>query len=108
MIIDTTLGASVTQAVLNFSSSGTNVVIAGSTGKLTRVLQLFFVVGAASNITFQSEGVGLSGQMNFTGAGSFFMDYLQLPLTCLHSGDDFDIVSSNAVQIGGTIWYIKL
>lgn len=104
--VDATLGASVTQAVVNFSASGNNIVIPGIAGKRIKVLQYFFVIAAATNLTFQSASTPLSGPLDFGSNAADVQDFIQLPLTCL-PGDAFIINSSSAVQVGGTIWYIQ-
>ncbi len=103
---DDTLGAHVTQAPIDFSGSGDNTVISGLLGQVIRVLQFFFVIGAATNLTYKSGANALSGPLDFSSAGAQVQDFIQLPLTC-NSGESFVINSSNAVQVGGTIWYIR-
>ena len=104
---DATLGASVTQAVINFSASGDNIVVAGVAGKLIRVLQYFFVLGGPTNLTFKSSQTALSGPLDYPSAGSDVQDFIQLPLCTLNPGDPFIMNSSSAVQVGGTIWFIR-
>ncbi len=103
---DDTLGPKVTQAVINFSGSGDNTIVTGLLGKVIRVLQFFLVLGAASNLTYKSGTTAISGPLDFTSAGAQVQDFIQLPLTC-NPGDSFVINSSNAVQVGGTIWFIQ-
>lgn len=102
--IDATIGASVQQASVNFSAGGDNVIIVGVTGQRIKVLQFFFVIGAATNLIYKSGTTALTGTMDFTAAGAHVLDYVQLPLTC-NIGDSFLINSSSGVQIGGTIWF---
>lgn len=102
---DATLGASVQQATINFSTSGDNTIVAGTVGKSIKVLQYFFVLASASNLTFKSGSTSLSGPLDYPGAGSDVQDFIQLPLTC-NQGDAFIINSSSAVQVGGTVWFV--
>jgi hypothetical protein len=44
--------------------------------------------------------------MDYSSVGAQVQDFIQLPYTC-NIGDPFIINSSNAVQVGGTIWYIQ-
>lgn len=106
MIVDGTLGPQTLQAVVSFSGSGNNIVVNGTVGKIIKVLQIFFVVGGATNLIFKSGSTALSGTLTMLANGSVVLDYIQLPLNCL-TGDDFVINSSLAVTVGGTIWYIK-
>ena len=103
---DATVGASVTQAPINFSGAGDNIIIGGVAGQRIKVLQFFFVIAAATNLTYKSSTTALSGPLDFSSVGAQVQDFIQLPLTC-NLGDAFIINSSNAVQIGGTIWYIQ-
>jgi len=103
---DATVGASVTQAPINFSASGDNIVIAGVAGQRIKVLQFFFVLAAATNLIYKSGATALSGPMDYSSVGAQVQDFIQLPYTC-NIGDPFIINSSNAVQVGGTIWYIQ-
>lgn len=102
---DDSLGASVQQAPINFSGAGDNTVINGTLGLRIKVLQFFFVIGAATNLTYKSGTTPISGPLDFPGAGAQVQDFIQLPLTC-NLGDSFVINSSNGVQVGGTIWFI--
>lgn len=104
MINDATLGPQTIQAPISFSASGDNVVIAGLFGKQIKVLGFFFTTAAATNIIYKSGSTPLSGTIVFSGNGSQVQDFIQLPLTCL-IGDSFIMNSSNAVIVGGTIWY---
>lgn len=101
---DATVGPTVNQAPLDFSAGGNTTVINGLVGQRIKVLQIFFVVGGATNIQFFSAGNKLTGLMDFQANGSMFMDYIQLPLTC-NEGESFIINLSSGVQLGGTIWY---
>jgi hypothetical protein len=104
---DPTLGASVSQAVINFSASGDNIIVPGVAGQKIKVLQYFFVIAAATNLTFKSGTTAITGPLDFGSNAADVQDFIQLPLTCLNPGDAFIINSSAAVQVGGTIWYIS-
>lgn len=106
MIVDGTLGPQTIQAPISFSASGDNVVILGTVGKIIKVLQLFFVVTGNTSLVFKSGSTALTGTMDMLAHGSVVLDYIQLPLTCA-AGNDFIINSGTAINIGGTIWYIK-
>lgn len=103
---DPTLGASVQQSSVSFSGAGDNTVIAGTLGQRIKVLQFFIVIAGATNLIYKSGTTALTGSMNYPSAGAQVQDFIQLPLTC-NSGDAFIVNSSNGVQIGGTIWFIK-
>jgi hypothetical protein len=102
--LDATIGPLVQQAPINFAASGDNTVIIGAVGKMIKVLQFFYVVAAATNLTFKSGSTPISGPLDFGSNAAQVQDFIQLPLTC-NVGDSFIINSSAAVQVGGTIWY---
>jgi hypothetical protein len=101
---DATIGPEVSQAAVNFSASGDNVVVLGLVGSRIKVLQFFLVFAGATNITYKSGTTPMSGPLSFGSNGAHVLDYMQLPLTC-NPGDSFVINSSAAVQVGGTVWY---
>lgn len=101
---DATVAANVRQAAVSFSASGDNVVITGLPSKQIKVLQFDLVIGAATNLILKSGSTVIGGQMNFSANAAWVKDYFQLPTTC-NPGDNFIINSSNAVQVGGTIWF---
>lgn len=104
-IRDATIGPSASQIPININGLGDNIIVAGTPGKLIKVLQFFFVISAAANITYKSSGIALSGPMSFTANMAHVQDFIQLPLTCVNLGDSFIINLDTAVQLGGTIWY---
>ena len=106
MIVDNTLGAKTIQAPVSFSGLGDNVVIAGTVGKIIKILQIFFVVTGNTSLVFKSGSTALTGTMDMLAHGSITLDYIQIPVTCLVD-DDFIINSSVGINIGGTVWYIK-
>lgn len=103
---DATIGASVSQIPINFSASGDSIIVSGVAGKRIKVLQYFMVIAAATNLTFKSSQTTLSGPLDFGSNAADVQDFIQLPLTC-NPGDPFIINSSNAVQVGGTLWYAQ-
>lgn len=105
--LDATIGPLVQQAVINFNASGDNIVILGVMNQKIKVLQFFYVVAAATNITFKSGSTVLSGPLTYGSNAAQVQDYMQLPLNCNFS-DSFIMNSSSAVQVGGTIWYSQV
>lgn len=103
---DDSLGPGVTQASFSFSASGDNIVITGAAGAVIKVLQFFLVVAAPTSLTYKSgASTILSGPLVFTANAAQVQDFIHLPLTC-RTGDNFVVNSSNAVGIGGTVWYV--
>ncbi len=102
---DDSLGASVQQAVVDFTIAGDNTIVSGVLGQKIKILQFFIVISAATSLIYKSGSTALTGVMDYTGAGAHVQDFIQLPIT-LNSGDSFVINNSNGVQVGGMIWYI--
>lgn len=101
---------SVKNAVINFNSSGDNIVITNlasnpTTGPIN-VYGIIFTVGGATNITFKDGTTALSGAIVFTGNGSSMV--LQIndePYFPVSPGNNFVMNSSNAVQVSGIVYY---
>lgn len=104
---DASVAGSVSQIAVSFSGSGDTTIVTGLSGKEIKVLQWELVIAAATNIILKSGTTVIGGQMNFSANAGYVKDYLQLPLTC-NPGDSFIINSSNAVQIGGTLWFAQI
>jgi hypothetical protein len=107
LIVDATLGPRSIQAPISFSGAGDNIVVTGVAGMYVKVLQFFLVMGGATVLTFKSNASFVSGAMSMLANGSIVLDYIQLPLQTISPGDNFIINSSNAVSVGGVIWYVQ-
>lgn len=94
-------------AAISFSASGDNTVIAAAASGPLNVYGLFFTVAGATNITYKDSVAGaLSGAVVFTGNGSSQTLPLQdEPYYQVQPGSAFLMNNSNAVAVGGTIWY---
>jgi hypothetical protein len=92
--------------VINFNSSGDNTVIATVAGAPLNVYGIVFTVSGATNITFKDNSTALSGSFILTGNGSSFTLPMQdEPWFQILPGDAFIMNSSNAVTVGGMLWY---
>jgi hypothetical protein len=98
-----------TAAAITFSSSGANTIVAGVGGQTIRVMRIFFVnsdVTTATNITIGDTTVtNFSGAFLLQSGGSFNGAASGEPLYVTASGKGFQLNSSAAVQISGTVWY---
>jgi len=94
-------------AAINFSSSGDNVIVSSPTIGPINVYAIFFTVSGATNITFKDTVAGsFSGAVILTGNGSS----LTLPMSDepwfqVQPTANFVINSSNAVTVGGMLYY---
>ena len=97
----------ITNAVIDFSGSGANTIVAGVAGKKIYIFRLYFILGGASNLTFKDGSTALTGAMPFLANGYMVLDPTLVPWHECASGDAFIINSSNAVQVSGAIGYVQ-
>jgi hypothetical protein len=103
--------SSYTLAAVSFSSSGDNVLVSGVVSQTIRVFRIFVVnsdATTASNLTIKdATPTNLSGAFRLASGGSFSGDGGGDPLFVCASGKAFEINSSAAVQVSGTVWYTQ-
>lgn len=99
--------SSTRSAAISFNTSGDNTVISASSSGPINVYSLFFTVSAATNITYKDSVAGaFSGAIVFTGNGSSqTLPMNEEPWFQVQPGSNFVINSSNAVSVGGIVWY---
>ena len=97
----------ISNAKIDFSASGDTAVIAGVSGRRIYVFRLYFILGAATNITFKNGSTALTGAMPFLANGFMILDPTQVPWHQTDLGAAFNINSSNAVQVSGSIGFIQ-
>jgi hypothetical protein len=113
--IYTRLGAQttdqMTEASINISASGDNLVVAAVGGQTVRVHRLFLVCNAAVNIQFydgtSGGGTALTGVMNFLANGGLVLDFSGEPWFKTSTGNGFNINLSGAQQVSGRIYYTQ-
>lgn len=99
--------ADLSESAINFSGAGDTTIIAGISGLLIRVYKIFFIVGAATNITYKNDGTALSGPLNFSANEGMVLDFDTKPWFTMARGSPFVLNSSNAVQVSGTVYYTQ-
>jgi len=93
-------------SVVSNSGGGDIAAPAGTAGKIIRVYKLFIVVTGASNITFKDGGsTSLSGAMALAANGAITLDMDGNPWFTTSAGNAFNINSSAATQVSGTVYY---
>jgi hypothetical protein len=103
-----TFDSTIKSAVVNFSSSGDNVIVASVAGQLIQMVGILIVVGGATNITFKSgTGTPLSGALPLTANGALILDPVPnlVWYQTLTAANNLVINNSNAVQVSGTVYY---
>jgi hypothetical protein len=101
------LSSLLTAAPISLNSSGQQALIAGVSGKIIRVHRLWLTVSAQTNLEFQDGSNPLSGAAPCGSNGGITLDYSGDPWYVCSLGNSFNLNSSNAVQIGGTIYYVQ-
>jgi hypothetical protein len=94
-----------TATAIDFSASGDNTVVPAILGKRIKVFSLFLDVATATVLRFKSSsGANLSGGITMLAAGSIVLDDKGQPWFTTGVGEAFVINSTNAVQVGGTVY----
>jgi hypothetical protein len=101
------LAALLTAAPINFNASGPQALVAAVTGKIIRVYRLWLTVSAQTNLEFQDGSTPLSGSAPCGSNGGITLDYTGEPWYVGSAGNALNLNSSNAVQCGGTIYYVQ-
>lgn len=95
------------QLAISFSSSGSNQVIAGIAGQIIRVWKIFFIVSATTAITYQDGSNAVSGALGFSANEGMVLDFDTKPWVTCGISNAFNLNSSNAVQVSGTVYYTQ-
>ena len=102
------LTTDLTQAAISFSSSGDNTVVSATASQVTRVYRLLLNANATTTLTFKDgAATSLSGAMAFDFRLPLVLPYSQRAYYTTTANTAFIINSTDAVQVSGTIWYIK-
>jgi hypothetical protein len=109
-----TLGsARCTQATVNFSSTGDNVVIAGVATKVIRVYLMYLVInsgGATTTVTFYDgtpAGTALTGPMTLNAGATINQPEMGDPWFTTSAGNAFVVNQSGTDQVGGWMCYAQ-
>lgn len=96
------------QTAINFSTSGDNTLVAGVGGQTIRIWRIIFNVGGSTNITIKDGAVtAFSGPLTFSSSGGMILDFSGEPWYTTSTSNAFVFNSTNAVQVGGTVWYTQ-
>ena len=105
---DSTIPLEISEAALNFASSGDNTIVSASSGKIVRIFRIFFVVAGDVNVKMKDgAGTDLTAAMTMKTGGSFVLDYDSFPWFSTVAGNAFLINLSGAVQVSGRIYYTQ-
>lgn len=97
-----------TNAAINASSTGDNVIVSTQSAQTVRVFRMYFVVSAATTITFKSGGgTALSGAISLLANGAIVLDFDGEPWFLTTASQAFIINQTGTAQISGTIYYTQ-
>ena len=103
--------ADLLQAPINFSSVGSNQVLAGVPGAIIRIYKIFFIVGASTNITYQDgtsfSAINVSGPLAFAASEGMVLDFDTKPWLTCGSGNSFILNQSGTAQVSGIVYYTQ-
>jgi hypothetical protein len=104
-----TFDSTIQQAVVNFSASGDNTIVAAVAKQTIQMVGILLVVSGNTSLTFKSGtgGTALSGAMAMLANGSLILDPSQNNLwyQTLSPANNLVLNSSSAVQVSGTVYY---
>jgi hypothetical protein len=100
-------GQPISSAVLSSAAGGDIAAIAAVAGKYTRVYKIFLVVTGATVITFKNGSTALSGAMALPANGAIILDLDGQPWFVTSANAAFNINSSAATQVSGTVYYTQ-
>lgn len=93
---------------INFSSSGDNIIVSAVPNQAVYVFKYFLVVASATNLIFKDGSTALTGAIDMVANGSIVFDFDTRPWFSTSIGNAFVINSSNAVQVGGRLYYLQV
>lgn len=96
-----------TSAVISFSNTGANTLVAATAAQTIRVFRMLFIVDAATSITVLSNATALSGAMSFVANQGLVLDFSGDPWYTTAAGEAFILSQSGTALVAGTIWYAK-
>jgi hypothetical protein len=101
-----------TQAAINFSASGNTVLVAASGSKIVNVYRILVVNSdpalATNLIVGDTTPTNFSGAIRLTSGGQLSGDGQGSALYTGGAGQGFQLNSSVAVQMSGTIWFTQV
>lgn len=97
-----------TEATIDFTSTGDNTVVAGSGSLVTKVYRLFFTVSTATTVTFKQGATSLTGAMTLSAGGAVVLDLTGDPWFTSSAGQGFIISQTGTAQISGRVYYTQL
>lgn len=100
------VSANLSRVAVNISSAATTSLVAAVADQETRVYKVFLTIGGANNLTWKSANDALGGVLQFTGPGSFVLDFDGEPWLVTATNEALQLTTSTAAQVSGFVYYI--
>jgi hypothetical protein len=93
---------------INISAAGSTVLVAGTSGKRIRVLDVTLIANAAVNVAFQTSTgpTNIAGIYYLAANGGFSTGYSPVGQFQTNVGDSLEVNLSSAVAVGGHLVYV--
>lgn len=98
--------AGLSSAIINFSSSGDNVVVSGLANQTIRVFKIFLITNGVTELVIKTGTTELTGPM-LVANGSIILDLDSEPWFVTSTSESFTIGSSQNVQVSGRVYYTQ-
>ena len=98
-----------TEAPINFSTVGDNIIVSGFGSQTVRVFSLFYVVNGANDLTYKFGATAANevGPMNFSAGSAMVLDKSPSPWFTSIAGSGFIINASSNKLVTGRIYYLQ-
>lgn len=108
-VVSVPLTGDLSELIINFNSTGENIVVPGVASQVGRIYKIFFVVSAATTLTFKSSagGTALTGAMSMLANGGFALDLDSKPWFTTIASGDFIISQTGTAQVSGRVYYTQ-
>lgn len=96
-----------TSSIIDFNDAGDATLVNGVENQIIRVYRIAFNVGGPTQLIYKAGSTALSGAKPFLMGGAEYLDLSGEPWFTCGEGEDFILNSSEAVQVGGTVYYVQ-
>lgn len=95
------------EAIINFTGSGSNLIIAGVANQIIRVYRYFVVVRIATDLTYLDGATALTGPVPLAANEAMVFTLDTKPWYTCSPGNAFNINSSVGTQVSGRCYYTQ-
>ena len=102
------------EAIIDFTATGDNAVVAGVVNQVVKVFQLFLIVSADTTLTFKDgSGMDLTGPIAMLANGSIVLDFVRgsreadQPWFTTNVGNAVIINQTGSAQVSGRLYHVQ-